>query len=451
MADSARARRPAARPRGPAERVTAVFTEFFGSQVAGSVLLLIATVAALAWANSPWWESYEALLELPLGLTLGEERFTLSLHYWVNDGLMAIFFFLVGLEIKRELVVGELSSVRRAVLPAAAALGGMVVPALIYFALNRSGEAARGWGIPMATDIAFSIGVLALLGKRAPLGLRIFLTAFAIVDDLGAVLVIAIFYTDSVNWLALTADFVLLAVVALLAWAGVRRIAFYIGLGVLIWFLLFLSGVHATVAGVLMAALVPVKARQDPARFLRVGQKHLDALQRSNLTRTSMTRDSEQQEQLAELREVTELMTPAGMRLEHALHPWVAFFILPLFAFFNAGVRIEGGFFDLILQPVSLGVIFGLVLGKQIGITLASWLAVKSGRAALPDGVGWRMVYGAGWLGGIGFTMSIFVTELAFEDPLLINEAKVGILTASLIAGAGGYLLLRFMLPKESS
>jgi len=428
-----------------------VFTRFVHSEVSGSVLLLACTLVALAWANSPWSESYFHLLHVQLGFEVGHNHHTMSLHHWINDFLMAIFFFVVGLEIKREMVVGRLSTFDKAILPVAAALGGMIAPALFYFFLNSSGEASRGWGVPMATDIAFALGVLSLFGKRVPIGLKVFLTALAIADDLGAVLVIAVFYTSDLHLaeLVLAGAFLLLIVVA--QRFGVRSPVVYLILAIGVWIDVLFSGVHATVAGVLLAMLMPVKAGRDPEHFLSVVREKWEALRESDLTRDSMIHDRSQLDAISNLRRAAQDMQPAGLLFEERLHPFVVFFILPLFAFFNAGVRIEGSFTQTLVQPVSLGVILGLVFGKQIGITLFSWLAVKSGRAALPEGVDWGDLYGAACLGGVGFTMSLFIAELAYETPLLGAEAKLGILSASLIAAIWGVVVLFTQLARRSA
>jgi NhaA family Na+:H+ antiporter len=431
--------------------VRGTFARFVHSEVTGSIVLLACTVAALAWANSPWAEHYFHLIHTELGFKVGEAERTLSLHHWVNDFLMAIFFFVVGLEIKREMVVGRLSTFDKAILPVAAALGGMVAPALLYYTLNPTGEASGGWGVPMATDIAFALGVLSLFGKRVPIGLKVFLTALAIADDLGAVLVIAVFYTGNLDFTQLVAAGSFILLIALASRLGVRNPIIYVILALGVWVDVFESGVHATVAGVVLAMLMPVRARREPEHFFAAVKERFEALRSSHLTRDSMIQDRAQLDALSDLSRSVQEMQPPGLVLEERLHPLVVFFILPLFAFFNAGVRIEGSFFDTVTQPVSLGVIVGLVLGKQIGITLFSWLAVKSGRAALPEGVGWIELYGAACLGGIGFTMSLFVTELAFDNPLLGTQAKVGILTASLIAATWGLTVLGVRLRRPPS
>jgi NhaA family Na+:H+ antiporter len=422
--------------------------EFIHDEAFGGILLLVCALAALIWANSPWSETYDALWSTELTLGTVQYHLTESLRHWVNDGLMAIFFFVVGLEIKRELLVGELASPRRAALPAIAALGGVLVPAGIYLLLNRGTVGGDGWGIPMATDIAFALGVLALLGDRMPLGLTVFLTALAIVDDIAAVLVIAVFYTAQVHWEAVGLAAVILVGLIVANRLGFRRPVVYASLGLALWVAVFESGVHATVAGVLLALTIPANTRIDPRAFLTRSRAILQAFERAGTgddTGTSILTNGERQEALAELEDAVEGAGAPLQRMEHVLHPWVAFAIIPLFALANAGVRVEGDLGAALGNRVTLGAVLGLVLGKQLGVTLAAWLAVRSGVTDLPEGVGWHHIYGAGWLAGIGFTMSLFVADLAFaeagEGPLL-TAAKLGILLASLIAGVGGWLIL---------
>ena len=416
---------------------------FIHSEVAGSAVLLASTVAAMVWANSPWAESYVQLAHTNIVISVGSHRLALSLQHWINDALMAVFFFVIGLEIKRELVVGHLSSVRQAILPVAAAGGGMVFPALIYAALNAGGAGAAGWGIPVATDIAFALGILALLGRRVPIGLKVFLTALAIADDLGAVLVIALFYTAEIRWVALGAALVSLLLLAVLTRTGLRRPLFY---GVVVggvWLSVFASGVHTTVAGILVAMLVPVRPRLGPTEFFARVSRGLEALRAAELTRDSVLADEAQLDALLLLDDAATEMQPPGLALERYLHPVQALFILPLFAFVNAGVSLGGRALDILAEPVTLGIVAGLVLGKVTGISLMSWLAVRCGLAQLPAEVTWPQVVGAGLLGGVGFTMSLFVSELAFDSESMLNAAKLGVLVASLAAGVGGYLVLR--------
>mgnify|MGYP001023194924 CR=1 FL=1 len=434
----------AALPPRPISRLIRPFQEFARVQASSGILLLVFTAAALAWANSPWAETYERLLGTYV--TVGADGFQVreSLLHWINDGLMAVFFFVVGLEIKREVLAGELSSPRKAALPVAAALGGMIAPALLYLALNRGGPGAGGWGIPMATDIAFALGVLALLGRRAPTSLKVFLAAFAIADDIGAVLVIALFYTASLHMGALLVGFGLLGVAAFANWAGVRRPLVYALIGVAMWVAFLESGVHATVAGVLLAMTIPASARIDPATFTEGARGLVDRFERAGEPHDNdVATNAERQAALHTLEMATERVQTPLQRMEHMLHPWVTFFVMPIFALANAGVSLAGTSPGALLaNPIPLGIVIGLVLGKPIGVTLAAWLAVRSGLATMPDGVTWRQLHGAGWLGGIGFTMALFITGLAFPDADRQAAAKVGILGASLVAGTVGYILL---------
>ncbi|MEI7703514.1 MAG: Na+/H+ antiporter NhaA [Deltaproteobacteria bacterium] len=431
----------AAAPRG-------AFQRFFHSEASGSILLLLFTGVALVWANSPWASHYEHMLHVPLGFTVAGSTFSLSAAHWVNDGLMAIFFFVVGLEIKRELSVGQLSTFRSALLPVAAALGGLVAPALIYAVLNGGGPGERGWGVPMATDIAFALGVLALVGPRVPVGLKVFLTALAIADDLGAVLVIAVFYTDRVNPFALGAVAGLLLLLFLAVRYTNRWYSLYVLLAVGVWAAMLASGVHATVAGILVALVIPVAARIEPAQFLDAVRDRLKMLEGQSLTRDSMVRDRQQMGAIEELGTATLDFLPAGFALERYLHPVTAFVILPTFALFNAGVRLDGRVQEAIFQPVSLGVVLGLFFGKQVGITVTSFVAVKTGQAELPPGVTLAQLYGASILGGIGFTMSIFVAGLAFPSGALLASAKLGILAASSVSGVIGFVVLKLILAR---
>ena len=415
---------------------------FMHEEASSGIVLFVAAVVALIWANSPWYHVYDELLKTPI--TIGFDHWAIdeTLHHWVDDGLMAVFFFVVGLEIKRAVIVGELSSVRRAALPIFAALGGMIVPALIYVAFNAEGEASRGWGVPMATDIAFSLGVLSLLRTRAPLPLKVFLAAFAIIDDIGAVIVIAVFYTGDIAWGNLGIGAIFLAVLVVVGRLGIRHPLVYAVLGAAVWLAFLYSGVHATVAGVLVAATIPIRVRVDPAGFLARGRDLLLVFERSGEYGHEDETSSEQRAILKELEDTAQEMQSPLQRFENALHPWVAFVIMPLFALSNAGVKIEGDFFAALTHPVTIGIVLGLVIGKQVGVTLFSWAAVRFGFAALPYGVTWLQFYGVALLGGIGFTMSLFITNLAFTTQALSTEAKIGILLGSAISGVIGYLVL---------
>ncbi|HEU0301596.1 MAG TPA: Na+/H+ antiporter NhaA [Longimicrobium sp.] len=439
-------------PPTPFQRILSPFARFARTESSGGIVLIAATLVAIGWANSPWADSYHHLWETELTLRLGGSQLSYPLHYWINDGLMAVFFFLVGLEIKREFLVGELASVRRAALPIAAALGGMVVPALIYTALNAGGPGERGWGIPMATDIAFALGVLALLGPRIPLALKVFLAALAIVDDLGAVLVIAVFYTDRIAWSALGVGAVVLAALVVAARLQARSPLVYVALGVILWLAFLKSGVHATVAGVLLAMTIPARTRIDTEEFLDRGRRILDYFDATGREGPGVLTDPRQQAAIQEMENACEAVQSPLQRIEHELHYWVAFGIVPLFALANAGVHLGGNLGEAFTNPVAVGVILGLVIGKPIGITLFAWLAVKLKVAALPQGIGWEAIRGVSLLGGIGFTMSLFVAGLAFPGaPQLNEDAKIGIFAASLVAGVAGWLLLRRLRPAERS
>jgi NhaA family Na+:H+ antiporter len=427
-------------PPQPVDRLLAPFREFTAREAAGGVLLMAAAAVALVWANSPFADSYESLWNTTLTIGAGELGLSKSLHHWINDGLMVIFFLVVGLEIKREVLVGELASARRAALPIAAAIGGAVLPAVLFLLVaGGDPEAVRGWGVPMATDIAFALGVLALLGSRVPVGLRIFLTALAIVDDLLAVTVIAVFYSSDLSLPALAAAGVVLVALLAANRLGVRRPLVYALLGVALWLAILQSGVHATIAGVLLALTIPARTRIDPSQFLERARGLLG----DYAGRGSDDPDEAHHAALWDLEDLTEGAQAPMLRMEHALHPWVAFLIVPLFALANAGVPVGGDLSATLSEPLVLAVLVGLVGGKQIGILLAAWLIVRTGWAALPSGVTWRHIYGAAWLGGIGFTMSLFVADLAFGATPALALAKIGILIASVIAGVGGYLILR--------
>jgi NhaA family Na+:H+ antiporter len=427
-----------AREQPPVERIVRPFQDFAHKQSSGGILLIIATALALLWANSPWAEGYAALWHTKLTVGVGNFSVSKDLTHWINDGLMAVFFVVVGLEIKREILVGELSSIRDATLPVAAALGGALVPAL-----NAGTEGSAGWGIPMATDIAFALGVLALLGERAPTSLKVFLTALAIVDDIVAVLVIALFYTSEISWGALGVGAVFLAALIVANLLGVGRTLVYAVLGVGLWLCFLLSGVHATIAGVLLALTVPAISFINPGAFLERSRYVLDRFEKAGEKGENVLSNEERQAALHALNHAAYKLEPPLHELEHTLHPWVVFAILPLFALANAGVQLGGGIADALTSSVVLGIVAGLIVGKQLGITLFAWLAVKSGVSELPEGMRWRHVYGAGWLAGIGFTMSLFISDLAFSDGRLVDAAKLGILVASLIAGVVGWVILR--------
>jgi NhaA family Na+:H+ antiporter len=420
------------------------FEAFFKNQVAGGLILLGVTTLALLLANSPWSDLYFRFWQLKL--TIGVPPLALSkpLSHWINDGLMAVFFFVVGLEIKREILTGELAELRQAALPVAAALGGMLVPAGFFFLAGPDATQARGWAIPMATDIAFALGVIALLGDRVPRSLAIFLTALAIVDDLGAVVIIAMFYTGDISITALTVGLAFLLTLIAGNRLGIKSPNFYALIGLLLWVALLKSGIHATVAGVLIGMTIPVRPRHSHDRFLTTTDELLAGYRAHGTTPGPFLHEEKLGILFALEHACHSAMSPL-QRMEHVMHHWVIFGVMPVFALANAGIA-----FDLqelanaISHPVTLGIGCGLLFGKPFGITLFAWLAVRLGLADLPAGTNWSQILGLGMLGGIGFTMSLFITNLAFEEaPELIAAAKVGIFASSLLAGTFGYLLLR--------
>ena len=417
------------------------FQSFFKTEAAGGILLLAAAAVALVWANSPLVGAYNDLWGTYVTVGAGSFEISKPLLLWVNDGLMAIFFFVVGLEIKREVLAGELAEPRKAALAIAAALGGMVVPALLYTVVNLGSDKVTGWGIPMATDIAFALGVLALLGSRAPLALKVFLTAVAIVDDLGAVVVIALFYTAELNLAALVGSLVLVGVLVVVNRLGIQRPAVYGLIGLAVWVLMLKSGVHATIAGVLVALTIPATRKIDEVEFAERADGLL-AQFAAGLTVGGSTPTPDQMHAVHSLEKACEQIETPLQRLEHGLHGLVAFFIMPVFALANAGVALGAGAAALVTDTVALGVMLGLVVGKPLGVMTLAYLAVKTGLAALPSGVTWRHVMGVSFLTGIGFTMSIFIANLAFGAGPLLDSAKVGILAASVVSGVLGAVVL---------
>jgi NhaA family Na+:H+ antiporter len=431
------------------EKLTHPLQNFLHQEASGGILLIICTIAALTWANSPFAASYHHLWHTYLSIDLGGMALKYTLHHWINDGLMVIFFFVVGLEIKRELIAGELSSVKQASLPIAAALGGMIVPAAIYFLLNSGKEGSAGWGIPMATDIAFVVGILALLGKRVPLALKIFVLALAIVDDIGAVLVIAVFYTSDISVNSLILAGVIVLVLILMNRIGVRNLLLYSLAGVVLWLAFLKSGVHATVAGVLLAFTIPASSRINTKKFTGDTQLLLHEFSNAGEHGDNILTNSQRLAVIDEIENKCENILTPLQKFEHGLHPWVAFGIMPVFALANAGVSIGEGLETALLHPVSLGIILGLFFGKQIGIFSFSFIAIKLGLATKPEGVSWTKIYAAAILAGIGFTMSLFIANLAFNSAELLNVAKVGILTGSLISGIAGFFILKSALKPE--
>lgn len=428
----------------PIDRLLRPFERFVKTQATGGMLLLVAAVVAMVWANSPWREAYHHLWHHSLAIRIDDWELSRTLHHWINDGLMAMFFFVVGLELKREIVGGELANPARAILPVAAGIGGMAAPALIYLAINGlTGPGSAGWGVPMATDIAFAVGVIALLGDRVPLALKIFLTTLAIADDLGAVLVIALFYTSDISLANLLVGFGFMGVLILGNRLGVRSPVFYglFGIGGL-WTAFLLSGVHATIAGVLSAATIPASTKIDEAGYLARMRRSLDDFERLEKNEVgTLTAD-----QLHSIDQAIVLSHHAAtplQQLEHRLHPVVVYLIMPLFALANAGVELPADFGAALFSPVALGTGLGLLIGKPLGIILVCWVVTRLGWARVGADFGWMQLLGAAFLAGIGFTMSLFVGELAFADEALRQQAKLGILLASLLAGVLGFLVLR--------
>ncbi len=432
-------------------RVRTPFEQFIHRETTSGILLMTTAIIAMILANTALEEGYFHFIHTPTLLQIGEWRIELSLHHWVNDGLMTLFFFVVGMELKREMLVGELADLRQAALPLIAAIGGMVVPALIYLAVNHNGDAVRGWGIPMATDIAFAVGALALLASRVPKSLIMFLVALAIVDDLGAVLVIAVFYTQQLafGWLAIAALWLLGLVTLNLI--GVRNVIPYFFLAALLWYALLQSGVHSTLAGVLGAFTVPTRSKYDPRVFSVRMKELLGRYDASVQVDTNIMANEKLYSVVQALGNGLHGIQTPMQRLEHGWHLPVAFIVIPIFALFNAGIPLRfDALGETMMHPVMLGVMFGLVLGKFIGITGASWLALRLGIGHLPGGTRFSQIAAVSVLGGIGFTMSIFIAELAFagrEEYLL--TAKTGVLAASLSAGILGYAWLWWLGRKQ--
>ena len=428
------------------QRIATPFEHFIHAQTTTGLILAFMTVLALVLANSPFSQTYLDFFHINIDFKVGSWALSHSLHHWINDGLMAVFFFIIGLEIKREITAGELSNLKVAILPIIAAIGGMVFPAMIYLYFNYDGAGSNGWGIPMATDIAFAISALVLLGKRVPTALVTFLVALAIVDDLGAVLVIALFYTDTINMLALGLAGVMFLVMISLNRFGIHAILPYFIVGLLMWFFMLESGVHATIAGVLAALTIPSTPKRAPASFPEDTIKLIKEYEKYPNEENHAMHENQKALIINIKDKIDAIGTPAA-RLEHGLHLPVALIIIPLFALANAGIAID--FSSLVttaLEPVSLGIIAGLIGGKVLGIFGLSWLAIKLKIAQLPKGSTMSQIFGVSFLGGIGFTMSIFVADLAFiNTPELILQAKVGILCASLFAGLFGFLWLKYI------
>jgi len=429
------------------EKILSPIQKFLKMEASGGIILIISTIVALVWANSIFSESYFNLWSKYVTLDIAGFKLKNSIHHWINDGLMVIFFFVVGLEIKRELIAGELSSIKKASLPIAGALGGMVLPALVYLLFNYGKEGMSGWGIPMATDIAFVVGLMALLGPKFPLPLKIFVLALAIVDDIGAVLVIGIFYTKEISLQALQIASLILVLLFIVNRLDVRNLIVYTILGVALWLAFLKSGVHATVAGVLLAFFIPTKPKIERHKFYDKTKKLLDEFSNSKDV-DNILKDEERLEIVFEIEKNCEKVLTPLQRFEHSLHPWVTYLIIPVFALANAGVALSEISTDNLFNPISIGIFLGLFIGKQSGIFLFSYFAIKLKLASMLENVNYTKLYGAGILCGIGFTMSLFIANLAFETNELLDIAKIGILSASLISGIVGFVVTKIGLNK---
>ena len=428
------------------DRILTPLEHFIHRQTTSGILLMVCAVIALFIANSGWHETYEHFLHTQVSVTFGGKAFSLSVHHWINEALMALFFFIMGLELKRELLVGELSNPRNAALPIIAAVGGMVMPALVYFIINPSGHEANGWGVPMATDIAFAVGALSLLGARIPKNLLTFLIALAIADDLGAVAVIAIFYTYELNFYALGAAGVITVLLIVLNLGGIRHPLPYLGVGTFLWLAMLASGVHATIAGIILAFVIPIRPKFDPESLLEHIRNLIDKMKASLKGKGGhdIIRNSSFRSYALALGDGVLLAQAPAQRLEQQLHLPVAYIVIPIFALANAGVPIDTtSIGESLGNSVTLGVFLGLLVGKLLGIAGFTWIAVKLNVSNLPDGLGMGHIVGVALLGGIGFTMSIFIADLGFIDyPQELLYAKTGILLASLVCGVSGVLCL---------
>lgn len=431
-------------PTKPIDKITQPVQRFIQQEKSGGLLLGISVIIALILANSPLSDGYHHFLEQTFGFRWnGESFFNFSVHHWINDGLMSVFFFVVGLELKREIIGGELSNPRKAMLPIVAAVGGMVMPALIFLMLNPTGEMHKGWGIPMATDIAFALGVLFLLGKKIPLSLKVFLTALAIVDDLGAVLVIAFFYTSNIEMTYLLIGLGILALMYLGNKLGIRSIFFFAFLGICgVWTCFVISGVHATIAAVLAAFTIPADVKIKENLFIAKISSYLERFKNLDPTENTPTLTNDQLHVLEKINEATNAATPPLQILEHAMHPVVTFVIIPIFAIANAGVSLNIDLNSLFDTNIALGVALGLLVGKVLGVVGFTFIFIKLKIAQLPEGMNIRNLLGLGFLASIGFTMSLFVTSLAFSHEEYQTQAKIGIFVASLIGGIIGYIIL---------
>ncbi|NOU58183.1 Na+/H+ antiporter NhaA [Marinifilum caeruleilacunae] len=430
-------------------RIKDPLVEFVRLEAFSGIVLMFFTLLALAISNSILGENFIAYWTNYFGFQFGDWTLKKSLLHWINDGLMAIFFFVVGLEIKRELLTGGLSSVKKASLPIFGAIGGMLVPALVYVSLNTQGEGTHGWGIPMATDIAFALGILILLGKRIPTSLKLLLTSIAIVDDIGAVMVIALYYTSEIDWIYLLYGGGIYALLWLFNFLKIRNISVYLIFGLFLWYVVLKSGVHATLAGVLLALTIPARASRNIFEFIGSNQELLKNLEDKTPDLQLKPNEKFIQASVSSIESNCLKVLSPLQRLEHDFHPWVAYMIVPLFAFANAGVIIDTDLTSRVFEPVSIGIILGLFVGKPLGIFFFSWIGVKLKIAQKPSEICWSQILGIGFLGGIGFTMSFFVSQLAFADPEVLSLAKFAVLIASLMSGVIGFLILKLFCIKE--
>ncbi len=421
---------------------------FIYTEGVSGIVLFAASLVALIWANSPWSDSYFQLWETYLSIDLGFIKISESLLHWINDALMVLFFFIVGLEVKRELLHGELNDRRRAMLPLMAGLGGMGVPALLFFVFNIGGAGEAGWGIPMATDIAFALGILTLLGKRVPLELRIFLLAFAIVDDIGAIIVIALFYTESISWTALGAAVGILGILFGMNRARIHKNGLYGLVGVLLWLAVFESGLHPTIAGVMLAMFIPSTSYFSRRTYIQ----SMEILLRQFREALDNQQENRQQAVLGRIEELSKDTESPLERLERVIHPWASYLVLPLFALANAGIVFTSdALTSAFASPITWGIMAGLLIGKPIGIVSFSWMAIQFKLASLPQGVRWGHIFGVGIIAGVGFTVSLFISGLSFTDDALVSQSKMGILIGSLIAGVLGCLTLLSMRKHQPS
>lgn len=427
--------------------VLSPFEQFLKRQSSAGILLLIAAIIAMIWSNSPYSDVYFDILDMEL--VLGNSPFKVSepLIHWVNDGLMALFFFVVGLEIKREVMAGELSSIKDLVMPLAAAIGGMAVPALIFLFVVGNTEMAKGWGIPMATDIAFSLGILSLLGSKVPIGLKVFLTGLAIVDDIGAILIIAFFYSNDIQWIYLLVAAGLLLLLLVFNYFKLRLVALYLFVGLFVWFCFLKSGVHATVAGVLVALTIPARRKIKMQDFIDETKSNLEQYENADWPDSKVLLGKEQILAVDSIAENIKKVQSPVQSLENYLSVFTANLVMPIFALANASIVIVGNEFSL-LNKMTLGVGLALLIGKVLGVSLFSWFSVRLGWAQLPEAVSWKQIVGVGFLAGIGFTMSLFITNLAFSDSALIIASKFGIVVSSLLAGTIGFVILRISFRK---